>query len=126
MIQTTLGTPYQIETEGKILLVEEVGESAYTIERSLDHLFSAGVFSNVAGVIFGEFSNITHEPMDDAVDANPSINEILVKKFKCANYPVLIGFNFSHDTFNLTFPIGATAKLDGKTRTLELIEKPVR
>lgn len=126
MIQTTLGTPFQFETEGKIVLIEEVGESSYTIERSLDHLFSAGIFNKVAGVVFGEFSRITREPMEDSVDANPSINEILVKKFRNADYPVLIGYNFSHDTYNLTLPIGATARIDGKNRTLELLEKPVR
>lgn len=126
MLQTSIGTEYQIDTKGKILLLEEVGESSYSIERSLDHMFSAGIFDDVAGVVFGEFTDIGREPVKNAKDSNPSVYEILVKKFATAEYPVIIGFNFSHGPYNLTLPIGAIAKIDSDDRTLRLLEDVVK
>jgi muramoyltetrapeptide carboxypeptidase len=121
MIQTTLGTENELDTEGKILLLEEVGESSYSIERTLEHLAAAGKFENPAAIVFGEFSNIKREPVEDSHDANPSVNEILAKLFNDTKYPVLMGYNFSHGNHNLTLPIGATGKVDSRKRTFEII-----
>lgn len=121
MVQTTLGTPYQVDTKGKILVLEETGESSYSIERSIEHMFSAGMFDGCAAVVFGEFSNIQKEPVESARDSSPSIYEILVKKFKAAEYPVLIGYNFSHGTFNLTIPLGRMGKVNNKSREFILL-----
>lgn len=126
MIQTTLGTDFEVDTDGKILLIEEVSESSYSIERALDHLISAGKFDNLAGLVFGEFVNIATEPVQGQQDGNPSIHEILVKKFGNKEYPVLTGYNFSHGGFNLTLPIGSIAKIDGRNRQLSLVDKPVK
>ena len=100
MVQTSLSTDYEIDTDGKILVLEEVGESSYSIERALDHLKSAGKLNNLAGLVFGEFTKIKREGIEDSHDGNPSINEILVKKFKNAPYPVLIGYTFSHGHYS--------------------------
>lgn len=121
MIQTTLGTDYQVDTKGKILVLEETGESSYSTERTIEHMFSAGIFDDCAAVVFGEFSNIQKEPVESPRDSNPSVYEILVKKFKNADYPVLIGYNFSHGRFNLTIPIGRMGKVDNKKRTFTLL-----
>jgi muramoyltetrapeptide carboxypeptidase len=126
MVQMTLGTDQEIDTDGKIILLEEIGESPYTIERSLDHLFTAGKFENPAGIVFGEFTNIKTEKQEDIGDSNPSIYEVIIKKFSGADYPVLIGYNFSHDEYNLTFPIGGMARINGKKRVLEIMGNPVR
>jgi muramoyltetrapeptide carboxypeptidase len=126
MVQTSLSTDYEIDTDGKILVLEEVGESSYSIERALDHLKSAGKLNNLAGLIFGEFNKIKREGIEDSHDGNPSINEILVKKFKNAPYPVLIGYTFSHGHYNLTLPIGGLAKIDGDSRTLTILESPLK
>ena len=126
MVQTSLGTNYEVDTAGKIILLEEVGESSYSIERSLDHLFSAGKFDECAGVVFGEFSNISREPVKDSHDSNPSVNEIIVKKFKNVDFPVLLGYNFSHGPYNLTLPIGAVASISSRDRTLQILDTVVR
>jgi len=126
MIQTSIGTDWEVETDGKILLLEEVGESSYSIERTLQHMKSAGKFDRPAAVVFGEFTSISKEPLRSAQDSNPSINEILIKVFKKADYPVLGGYNFSHGDYNLTFPVGGIGKVDGNTNTLEVLEQPVK
>ena len=122
MMQMTIGTEFAVNTNGKIILIEEVGESSYAIERILDHLFTAGYFENPAAVVIGEFSNIKREPIESAEEGNPSVNEILVKKFGKTEFPVLIGYNFSHDTYNLTLPIGGLGKVDGRKRTFSIID----
>ncbi len=64
MVQTSLGTPWQIKTRGKILFLEDVNEKGYHVDRALNHLKQAGVLKNVKAIIFGDFAN----PGDDKVD----------------------------------------------------------
>ena len=56
LLVTTLGTPYEIDTRGKILFLEDVGEKPYRIERMLIHLKLAGKLRDLAGVVFGDFT----------------------------------------------------------------------
>lgn len=126
MVQTSIGTDWEIDTDDKILVLEEVGESSYSIERSLDHLFAAGKFDNVKGVVFGEFTSIGREPIQDVHDSNPGVYEILAKKFGNADFPVLAGYHFSHGDWNMTFPIGSVAKVDSSVRSIAYLDAAVR
>ena len=126
MLQTSIGTEWEIETDGKILLLEETGESSYSVERTLDHLESAGKFENPAAIILGEFESVQKEPITTSRDANPSINEIISKMFRNRKYPVIMDYNFSHGKYNLTFPLGAMGIVDNKKRVVEVIENPVK
>lgn len=125
MLQVSLGTDFEIDTEDKILLIEEVGESSYTIERMLDHLEAAGKFENPAAVVFGEFSGVRREQVEAPHSSNPSVFEILVKKFADKKYPVLVGYNFSHGKYNLLFGIGSLGKISNTQRTLQILDSPV-
>ncbi len=53
--QSTLGTPYEIETKGKIIFFEELGERGYRVDRCLEHFRQAGKFKNCKALIFGHF-----------------------------------------------------------------------
>ncbi len=55
LVTSSLGTPWQIETEGKFLFLEEIGERAYKVDRMLTHLQQAGVMKKARGVIWGDF-----------------------------------------------------------------------
>ena len=55
LLVTTLGTPYEIDSRGKLLFLEDVGEKPYRVERMLTHLKMAGKLDHVAGVVFGDF-----------------------------------------------------------------------
>lgn len=55
LVENSIGTLWQIETENKILFLEEIGEKGYRIDRSLLHLHQAGLLNNVCAIIFGEF-----------------------------------------------------------------------
>ena len=57
VVVTTLGTPYEIETTGKMLFLEDVGEKPYRVERMLTHLKMAGKLERLAGLVFGDFTH---------------------------------------------------------------------
>ena len=58
VVVTTLGTPYEIETTGKMLFLEDVGEKPYRVERMLTHLKMAGKLERLAGLVFGDFTHV--------------------------------------------------------------------
>ena len=118
MLVTTLETPYEIDTRGKLLFMEDIGERPYRLERMLTHLKMAGKLDQVAGVIFGDFTRCDGDGPRD-------INEIIAELFHDAPYPVLTGMKAGHGQENLALPFGARVRLDGANSTLALIESPV-
>lgn len=118
LLVTTLGTPYEIDTAGKILFLEDVGEKPYRVERMLTHLKMAGKFDAVAGVVFGDF---THCESDGPRDIRQAVGEL----FGGADYPVVTGLAAGHGEENLTLPFGVKMLLNGDDGTLALEESPV-
>jgi muramoyltetrapeptide carboxypeptidase len=118
LLVTTLGTPYEIDTAGKILFLEDVGEKPYRIERMLTHLKMARKLNDPAAVVLGDFTNCDG---DDSRD----VREIILEVFREAPYPVATGLTAGHGQENLILPFGAKMILDGDLRTLSLIESPV-
>ncbi len=118
VLVTTLGTPYEIDTRGKLLFLEDVGEKPYRVERMLTHLKMAEKLDGVAGVIFGDFTNCEG-------DGPRGIREIIIDMFHDAPYPVVMGMRAGHGSENLALPFGVTALLDGDSGNLELLEAPV-
>jgi muramoyltetrapeptide carboxypeptidase len=118
LLVTTLGTPYEIDTRGKLLFLEDVGEKPYRVERMLTHLEMAGKLTEVAGVLFGDFTNCEGE-------GPRGIREIIADIFRKAPYPVVMGINAGHGAENLLLPFGVKMLLDGDTANLEMLEAPV-
>ncbi|MEQ8275233.1 MAG: LD-carboxypeptidase [Deltaproteobacteria bacterium] len=108
-----LGTPYLPPLDGAILVLEDVGEPPYRIDRQLTHLELAGVFDRVAGIAVGEFVNC-RSPRE----GEQSIDEVLDERLGRWACPVVAGLPFGHGTVNLTLPLGAHARLDAAARTL--------
>ena len=115
VLVTTLGTPYEIDTRGKILFLEDVGEQPYRIERMLTHLRMAGKLDTVAGVVTGAFN-------DCESGAERDIAEVLADVFRDVAYPVVTGLPCGHATPNTLLPIGLEAELDGRNGVLMLVE----
>lgn len=118
ILVTTLGTPYEIDTKGKILFIEDIGERPYRIERMLTHLQLAAKLDGVAGVVFGDFTNCEDQ-------GSRGIGEIITEMFRDAPYPVAMGMRAGHGQENLALPFGARIRLDGTTARLNLLESPV-
>ena len=118
MLVTTLGTPYEIDTRGKLLFMEDIGEKPYRVERMLTQLQMAGKLDNIAGVLFGDFTHCDG-------DGPRGLRQIFVDLFSDASYPVVMGMCAGHGEENLALPFGAQMVLDGNAAILELLESPV-
>jgi muramoyltetrapeptide carboxypeptidase len=118
VLVTTLGTPYEIDTTGKLLFLEDVGEKPYRVERMLTHLKMAGKFENLAGLVFGDFTECDGEGPRD-------VRQIIGELFYKAPYPVVMGMPAGHGQENLTLPFGVTMALDGNAGRLALLEPAV-
>lgn len=118
LLVTTLGTPYEIDTTGRILFLEDIGEKPYRVERMLTHLKMAGKLANLAGLVFGDFTDCEGEGPRD-------IREVVIELFHRAAYPVVMGLAAGHGQENLTLPFGVSMLLDGDAGTLSILESPV-
>lgn len=103
LICSSIGTPYEVNTDNSILLIEEVNESPYTVDRMITQLINCGKFKNVQGILLGNFTNCS------SIEDNICINDILLKLLLPLNIPLVFGVPFGHDYPNITLPIGATA-----------------
>jgi muramoyltetrapeptide carboxypeptidase len=118
LVCATLGTPYAIEAKGNLLILEEVTDPPYGIDRSLSQLRLAGILDAVSGVVLGGFSPKTSE------DAK-AIDGIMREYFGKGKVPVLMHFPVGHQPANATLAHGALAELDADQGTLRLLENPV-
>lgn len=98
-----LGTPFQPDFSGRILLLEDVGEAPYRIDRMLTQMKLAGCFDGVAGILLGSFKGCGES---DQVD------RIFTDVFSDIPLPVLAGFAVGHDDPNMSLPIGLHASFD--------------
>jgi muramoyltetrapeptide carboxypeptidase len=115
-----MGTPFEIETTGCVLFLEDIGERAYRIDRYLSQFKLAGKLSAVAGVLLGDFS---YEEGDKA-DEQKGILTVFQEYLGPLGVPVLAGFPAGHERFNLTLPMGAQVQLDADQRTITVCERP--
>ena len=118
MLVTTLATAYEIDSRGKILFLEDVGEAPYRVERMLMQLKMAGKLDHLAGVVFGDFTLCAAEGPRD-------IRAVIGDVFARAPYPVAMGLPAGHGAENLALPFGVKMRLDGDGATLEMVEAPV-
>lgn len=116
LVAATIGTPYAIEPEGAILLLEDVNEAPYRVDRMLSQLRLAGVLDKVSGVVLGSFT--TKEPDEPA-----KIDTILREYFGGLKVPVIIGFPAGHAPANATLPHGGLVEIDGGS--LRILEPPL-
>jgi muramoyltetrapeptide carboxypeptidase len=108
-----LGTPYQPDFHGKILLLEEVDELPYRIDRMLTHLHLAGVFNQVSGVAVGVCQNCEDPKAKQKKPLRQSLADVLRDRLGMLKVPVVTGLPFGHADYNATLPIGGRALLDG-------------
>ncbi|WP_238905930.1 LD-carboxypeptidase [Clostridium sp. YIM B02506] len=120
-ICSTLGTPYEINFNNKVLLIEEVNEYPYSLDRMLSQLLYSGKLSKCKGFILGHFTNCTVENYSKSYTVEDIIKNILVP----LNKPIITGFSFGHDYPNLTLPIGSKIKLNFTSKYIEIMNNVV-
>ena len=108
LLAATAGTPYALQIEDAILLIEEIGEEAYSLDRMLCQLEEAGMIAKAKGIIFGEFTRC--EPNEPASYEFTS-REIVYQYAKRWGKPAVWGFPAGHGTDNTWLPLGMKARL---------------
>ena len=122
LVCALLGTPYEFDMTGNILLLEEVAEQPYRIDRFLSQLRLAGKFDVIAGVILGQFTDCEPGPNKPSL----TLAEIFDGYFSHLGIPVLANFPTGHTPDNATLPLGVAVELDADQKRITVLENPVR
>ncbi|WP_407938012.1 S66 peptidase family protein [Micromonospora rifamycinica] len=113
LITATIGTPDMPDLTGAVLLVEEVQEPPYKVDRMLTHLRRAGALDGLAAVAVGQFT-------DCADGWDTTVVDVLTDRLGDLGVPVLGGLPIGHGPGQLTVPVHTRATLDTTTDTLTL------
>jgi muramoyltetrapeptide carboxypeptidase len=120
MLVESLGTPYEIRTEGTILFIEDVAAKPYQIDRMLMHLKLAGKLDSVRGLVFGEMLGCIQSPTQGY-----TLEEVIMRVVGDLGVPIAYGVRSGHvSKGNITLPIGGSALLNvgGSGVVLEILE----
>ncbi len=113
LVSALMGTPYQLNTGGKLLFLEDVGESVYRLDRMLCQLKYGGLLEEAAGVVLGDFTNCRN-----AYNESYGPAELMRDFFADYAKPVLAGLKCGHCRPLVTLPIGARCTLDADRASL--------
>jgi muramoyltetrapeptide carboxypeptidase len=103
MVQQTIGTPYEIDTRGAILFLEETHDPMSVADERLVHLRAAGLLRDVKGIVFGQLS-IDRSEEDE-------FENFLLDLLADLNVPILMDFPAGHEVPNLTLPLGTEVEI---------------
>ncbi len=118
LVTASLGTPWEIDTVGRVLYLEDVGEAVYALERMLTQLMYAGVLDRAAAVVLGPFTSCRNAYREEY---GP---EALLRDF-FADYPkpVIANVCSGHCMPMVTLPMGAPCRVDGDCGTLTVFRR---
>lgn len=106
LLAAGLGTKAEIDTRGKILLIEEIGESYYVVDRYLMSLKNAGKLDHIVGLVVGQFTNCRSD------NYYPGTHHDIIRNLEfLGKFPIAYDVNFGHDRTNTAFPLGAQGTL---------------
>lgn len=110
MLVASLGTPFDVQTEGSILFIEDIAERPYRIDRMLMQLRLAGKLESVRGFVFGEMLDCA-PPKGETY----TLQQVITRVLAPYNVPIVYGLKSGHVTSgNITLPIGVQAELEAE------------
>jgi muramoyltetrapeptide carboxypeptidase len=116
LLVASLGTPYEIQTEGTILFMEDIGEKPYQIDRMLMQLRLAGKLKGVRGFIFGEMLDCVQPRGQDY-----TLQEVITRVLGECQVPIVYGLKSGHVSGgNITLPLGVQAELAAEASGAQL------
>lgn len=108
LLHTMLGSDTSINTDGKILFIEEIGEYKYHIDRMLQSLKRAGYFDNCKGLIVGDMSRMRK----NTTAWGTSVEQLILDVLEECDFPILFGFPAGHEKDNRALILGRTVDLE--------------
>lgn len=116
LVAALAGTPYAWNLDGAIVVLEDVSESVYRIDRMLTQLWLTGGLRRAAGLIFGQFTEIP----DDHTNVERPLERVLDEIAERCGIPTVRNFPLGHIENQATLPLGASVELDAGRRTLTI------
>lgn len=116
LVQQSVGTDWAIDTRGKILFLEDVGEKPYRIDAMLTQLRNAGKLADCAGIVLGYWTDCTAEKPEESLSIDTVIDEII----KPLGIPTIKGLCCGHDLPTCALPLGGLVRLDADACTLTI------
>jgi muramoyltetrapeptide carboxypeptidase len=117
LVASLIGTRYEPSFDGAILVLEDVNESVYRLDRMFTQLRLSGSLDQLAGIALGQFTDV---PADTPDDTRPLLDLLYEVADQCA-VPCLAELPIGHTADQWTIPLGATAELDADNKTLMVI-----
>lgn len=116
LLAASLGTPWEIDTRGKILFLEDIGEKTYRVDSMLTQLRNAGKFRDCAGVILGAWTDCQPEYPENTL----LLPEVFAQLIIPAGKPCVMDFACGHVLPTLALPMGRPCQLDATAGTITL------
>lgn len=117
LVSSSLGTPYEIDTRGKVLFLEDVGEEPYRIDRMLTQLKLAGKLRDCAGILLGYWTDCEAKEPECSLTLSRVFEELLIP----AGRPILAGLACGHSLPSLSLPLGAAVAMDAGRKTVAVV-----
>ena len=118
LLAAITGTKFDLDVQGKILFIEDVGEKPYRIDRMLTQLRQAYPLEKAAGIALGQFAGCEAKEGDKSL----SLKETFLDRLSDLNLPIIYGLPFGHIENHCTLPLGVDVTLDTKNKTITLLE----
>ena len=118
LIASLMGTPWSVDFDGAILIIEDIDEAVYRVDRMMRQLLLAGALGKCAAIVAGDF----RPPAGETSEGNRSVDEVIAEAAEEAGIPCLAGAPFGHIDDQWTIPLGALAELDTEARSLHVVE----
>src|SRR3954447_10747232 len=125
LVASSLGTPYEPDFDGAIVVLEDLNEEPYMIDAHLNHLILAGKLDRAAGLVFGTDVNLKPLTVPEYVESSLSIEQILDELIAPLGIPAVANLPIGHGKHFATIPLGARARLDASGKALAVLEAGV-
>lgn len=125
LLCASIGTAYEVETDGCVVMVEDLNTEAYLVDAALNHLVRAGKLDNAAGLVFGTNVNLQCQTLPEGPESTLSVEEMLDELISPLGIPAIANVPVGHGKHMATMPLGTRVHLDGAAKTLEVLEAAV-
>lgn len=122
IICSTLGTPYEIDTEDRILFFEDLDTEPWIMDHMMAHLSNAGKLQKAKGIVIGKCVNCEPRQLNPNYYVDTSLEDIFEDYLRPLNIPVLYGLPLGHTNDMATIPIGVEVEVDADNKTLTILE----
>jgi muramoyltetrapeptide carboxypeptidase len=122
LLMSLAGTPFFPELKGKILLIEDIGEQPYRVDRLVNQLKLIGAFKGLKGVILGAFTDCIEA---DITKRTLTLNDVIEDYFQNLKIPVIYNFPHGHIAETVTIPFGISTSINAGKNIVEFTENAV-